>query len=93
MGMFDPDDVLLRKKRELESCAAQYESAVSIVTSTVARLRRLGEDLTSKIDELDRYEEDLKATREDLRAMKAKNDKVASNFSALLGEDEPHDKA
>lgn len=81
-------DVLETKKKELALCQSKYASAVSIVTTTVNQLKQLGAELACKIEELDQYEEDLKATREDLRKVKEQNDKVAANFSALLGEDE-----
>ena len=87
MGVFSAD-VLETKKKELAACQTKYASAVSIVTTTVNQLKQLGAELACKIEELDQYEEDLKATREDLRKVKEQNDKVAANFSALLGEDE-----
>lgn len=87
MGVFSAD-VLETKKKELALCQSKYASAVSIVTTTVNQLKQLGAELACKIEELDQYEEDLKATREDLRKVKEQNDKVAANFSALLGEDE-----
>ena len=87
MGRFNAD-VLETKRKELALCQSKYNSAVSIVTTTVNELKQLGAELACKIEELDQYEEDLKATREDLRRVKEQNDKVAANFSALLGEDE-----
>lgn len=90
MGRFSAD-VLETKKKELALCQSKYASAVSIVTTTVNQLKQLGAELACKIEELDQYEEDLKATRDDLRRVKEQNDKVAANFSALLGEGESHD--
>lgn len=87
MGRFSAD-VLETKRKEPALCQTKYESAVSIVSTTVNQLKQLGAELAVKIEELDQYEEDLKATREDLRKVKEQNDKVAANFSALLGEDD-----
>lgn len=86
MFYFGDDDVLETKKRELEANKMQYNSAVSLVTSTVENLRALGETITSQMDEIDQYTAQLLDTKEELGKMKAKNDKIAANFSALLGE-------
>jgi len=84
--LFGTEDVLEQKKRELDACAYQYDSAVSLVTSTVQNLKLLGEDIDNKIREIEEYNSRLMQTREEYVRMKEKNDKVAANFSALLGE-------
>lgn len=85
-SLFGNEDVLEQKKRELDACTYQYDSAVSLVTSTVQSLKVLGEDIDNKIREIEEYNSRLMETREEYIKMKAKNDKVAANFSALLGE-------
>ncbi len=79
-------DVLERKKKELAECCAQYDSAIALVTGTVNNLHTLGESIQEKIKEIDTYQEQLACTRDGLCRMKEKNDRVAANFSALLGE-------
>ncbi len=86
MSLFGNDDVLELKKRELNACTQQYDSAISLVTSTVQNLKQLGEDIDNKIREIEEYNSRLMETREEYIRMKEKNDKVAANFSALLGE-------
>lgn len=85
-SLFGNEDVLEQKKRELDACTHQYDSAVSLVTSTVQNLRELGEDIAGKIREIEEYNSKLMETRDEYIRMKEKNDKVAANFSALLGE-------
>jgi len=85
-SLFGNEDVLEQKKRELDACTQQYDSAVSLVTSTVQNLRLLGEDIDNKIREIEEYNSRLMETREEYIRVKEKNDKVAANFSALLGE-------
>ena len=82
----DDVDVLEKKKKELASCVEQYNSAIALVTGTVNNLHSLGESTAEKITEIDKYHEELMSTRDGLCKMKEKNDKVAANFSALLGE-------
>lgn len=87
--LFHPDDdadVLEKKKKELATCVEQYNSAIALVTGTVNNLHSLGESIAEKITEIDKYQEELMLTRDGLCKMKEKNDKVAANFSALLGE-------
>lgn len=79
-------DVLEKKKKELASCVEQYNAAIALVTGTVSNLHSLGESIAEKIKEIDEYQEELISTRDGLCKMKEKNDKVAANFSALLGE-------
>lgn len=86
MFYFGDDDVLEMKKKELEANKLQYDSAISLVTSTVKSLQTLGESITREIEEIDQYTAQLKETKDELSKMKQKNDKVAANFSALLGE-------
>lgn len=79
-------DVLEKKKKELAECCAQYDLAIALVTNTVNNLRTLGNSIQEKIKEIDTYQEQLASTKDGLCKMKEKNDRVAANFSALLGE-------
>lgn len=80
------NDVLEKKKKELAECCAQYDSAIALVTGTVNSLHTLGASIQEKIQEIDAYQEALASTKDGLCKMKEKNDKVAANFSALLGD-------
>jgi prefoldin subunit 5 len=82
----DNQDVLELKQRELASFSLQYDSAISLVTSTIDNLKTLGESISRTITEIDEYQSELANTKDGLWRMKEKNDKVAANFSALLGE-------
>lgn len=82
----DNQDVLELKQRELASFSLQYDSAISLVTSTIDNLKTLGESISRTITEIDDYQSELANTKDGLCRMKEKNDKVAANFSALLGE-------
>lgn len=79
-------DVLEQKRRDLFTYTEQYKSAVQLVTDTVERLSDLSEKISDKIDEIDNYKAELEKTRDELSVMKAKNDRVAANFKALLEE-------
>lgn len=79
-------DVLEKKQQELASCVEQYNSAIAMVTGTVNSLNSLGNSIADKIKEIDEYQAGLASTRDSLCKMKEKNDKVAANFSALLGD-------
>ena len=79
-------DVLEAKKKELEMFSSQYDSAISLVTTTVDTLSTLSDIIAVKIRDIEDYQSELNATKDGLCEMKAKNDKVAANFRALLGE-------
>lgn len=79
-------DVLKKKQQELATCVEQYNSAIALVTGTVSDLNSLGESIAEKIQEIDEYQSRLASTRDELYKMKEQNDKVAANFSALLGD-------
>lgn len=78
------EDALKKKQRELASCTARYDSAVSLIENTASELVRLGEEMDSKIKEIDAYMHELSQTKEGLVLAKNRNDKVAANFRALL---------
>ncbi len=77
-------DVLSQKRAELDTYVSQSDSAISMVTSTVAQLGSINENIESKIKEIDEYQAELGATRDGLADAKAKNERVIQNFNALL---------
>ena len=80
-------DVLAQKKAELNTYVAQFEGAISMVTSTIDSLGAINENINAKIREIDDYEAELAKTKEGLAGAKSKNERVIKNFSALLNVD------
>lgn len=79
-------DIIDQKKLELDTYVAQYNSAISIVTSTIEDLGTISQRMADKIGEIEAYQRDLDATKAGLAEAKAKNDRVMENFKRLVGE-------
>ncbi len=80
-------DILAQKKNRLDQYNAQFDRAVSLVTSTIDELGRISQNISETMGEIDAYEKELAATKSGLAEAKAKNDKVISNFKSLLAVD------
>lgn len=80
-------DVFAQKKAELNTYVAQFEDAISMVTSTIDSLGAINDNINAKIREIDDYEAELAKTKEGLADAKSKNERVIKNFSALLNVD------
>jgi len=80
-------DILAQKKNRLDQYNAQFDRAVSLVTSTIDELGRISQNISETMSEIDAYEKELAATKSGLADAKAKNDKVISNFKSLLAVD------
>lgn len=80
-------DILKIKQNQLNAYVAQYDTAVSLVTGTIEQLGIISQGIATTISEIDEYQQKLEATKADLHATKAKNDRVVANFRALLDED------
>lgn len=79
-------DIIDQKKLELNTYVAQYNNAISIVTSTIEDLGTISQRMADKIGEIEAYQRDLDATKAGLAEAKAKNDRVMENFKRLVGE-------
>lgn len=77
-------DVLTAKRERLAVHTAQFESAVSLVTSTIDKLRAINEEINGEIQQIEDYQAELSMTRQNLDEAKGKNDRIIKNFSALL---------
>lgn len=77
-------DVLAQKKNRLNAYVAQFDKAVSLITDTIDNLGVINGNINSTIQEIDEYQQELAATRTGLAEAKERNDKVITNFQALL---------
>lgn len=77
-------DILQQKQKELFNCQNQFNTAVSIVTSTVQKLSRINEQIETKVKEIDEYQSQLEHTKVDLVDTRNKNERIIKNFNALL---------
>ena len=80
------EDILAKKQAELTEYTAQFDAAVSLVTSTIDNLKRINDGIQEKIGEIEDYQSELAKTRNGLDSAKSKNERIIQNFSALLGE-------
>lgn len=80
-------DVLDKKKAKLSAYQTQFDSAISVVTSTINQLNDINAGITSEIEEIAAYQDDLEKTRTGLADALDKNSRVIKNFSALLNVD------
>lgn len=76
-------DVLAKKQAELNTYVGQANAAISLVTSTVASLGAINENIDAKIREIDEYQAGLAATKSGLTDAKTKNQSVSSRISTL----------
>lgn len=77
-------DVLAKKQAELNTYVGQANAAISLVTSTVASLGAINENIDAKIREIDEHQAGLAATKSGLTDAKTKNERIIKNFNALL---------
>lgn len=82
-----PSDILSQKQNQLAAYNAQFESAVSLVTSTIDRLGEIDASINATIAEIDEYQKGLTDTRESLDGARRRNEQVIKNFRTLLGTD------
>lgn len=77
-------DVLSQKRAELDTYINQFNSAISMVTNTVASLSSINAGISEKIREIEEYQAELDATKTGLVDAKDQNERVIQNFNALL---------
>jgi len=80
-------DVLETKRAELSAYQARFDSAISVVTSTIDSLSRINEGIEQKVNEIAEYQDELEKTMVGLVDAKEKNARVIKNFSALINVD------
>lgn len=76
--------IIQEKERQLESLKKEASYAVNTVTLAMDNLCRVNDNMHEKINEIDSYVESLGAIRNELTVNLAKNEKIRSNFAALL---------
>ncbi len=77
-------DVLDNKKSRLSNYQAQFEDAISVVTSTINQLNEINTGIVAEIEEIEAYEKELEQTRAGLSEALVKNNSVIRNFGSLL---------
>lgn len=77
-------DVLAQKKSRLDSYNAQFDKAVSLITDTIDNLGVISKNISDTIQEIDDYQRELAETKDGLTVAREKNERVISNFQALL---------
>lgn len=77
-------DVLEKKKSNLNAYQTQFDSAISVITSTINQLNDINAGITAEIEEITTYQDNLEKTRTGLADALDKNSRVIKNFSALL---------
>lgn len=77
-------DVLQQKQKELAECQKMFGAAISIVTSTVQNLNQINDQIKTKVEEIEEYQNQLNTTKAGLEDTKRKNERIIKNFNALL---------
>lgn len=77
-------DILGQKRAELDTYVKQFNSAISVVTNTVASLTSINSSIVEKIKEIEEYQTELDTTKSELIIAKDQNERVIQNFSALI---------
>lgn len=87
----EKQQVILERMGFVEEAIHQFEvlrneanDAVCAVTTAMENLDRVNGNMSKKIDEIDSYVMSLNGIRDEIATNLAKNEKVRSNFAALL---------
>lgn len=81
------EDILQRKKIELDNFQSMYDSSIATITSTIDTLGFVVNQIDTAIEEIDQYTKELNETKNNLNNAKERNKLVLRNFNALLGYD------
>ena len=79
-------DILGEKRRDLNDYMAQFDGAVSMITSTVENLHNINRAIGDKIGEIEAYQSELEETKAGLLRARDKNTGVIANLRSLIGE-------
>jgi hypothetical protein len=77
-------DVLAQKQQQLDSYISQCNNAVGLIVGTIDRLGVANESIEATIAEIEDYQAKLGATKVGLAETKLKNERIISNFKALV---------
>lgn len=77
-------DLLQQKRSELDTYKSMFDSAVSVITSTIQTLSTINDGIDSKIQEIEDYQNELLHVKEELGATKSRNSGIVRNLSALM---------
>lgn len=87
MGLFQKNvahDILVEKTAKLNELEAQANRAANLVTSTIAGLELVNQEIDDTVAEIDEYAEKLMSTRSALSKNRRHNTAIITNFSKLL---------
>ena len=87
MGLFQKNvvhDILVEKTAKLNELEAQANRAANLVTSTIAGLELVNQEIDDTVAEIDEYAEKLMSTRSALSKNRRHNAAIITNFSKLL---------
>lgn len=87
MGVFKKNiahDILVEKTAKLNELEAQANRAANLVTSTIAGLELVNQEIDDTVAEIDEYTEKLMSTRRALSKNRRHNAAIITNFSKLL---------
>ena len=76
--------IIEQKAAHLKELQAQSDGALDIVTSTIDSLIAINEEIDDTISEIQDMKKSLDATESDLNATRARNNKIADKFRALI---------
>lgn len=77
-------DFLSKKSKHLSKMQAKSQTAIDMVTRTIAKLRAANEMMACDRDEMTAYAADIAAKQVELADAMAKNDRIIENFSRLI---------
>lgn len=80
-------DMLIQKQEKLKRLSDQYSVLTATVTDVVQGLADISKDINDNLSEIDTYKKELDNTADGLRVALDRNEKVMSNFKALLAID------
>lgn len=80
-------DMLIQKQEKLKRLSDQYNVLTATVTDVVQGLADISKDINDNLSEIDTYKKELDNTADGLRVALDRNEKVMSNFKALLAID------
>lgn len=81
------EDILQRKKIELDNFQSMYDHSIATITSTIDTLGFVVNQIDTAIEEIDQYTKELDETKNNLSNARERNKLVLRNFNALLGYD------
>ena len=77
-------NILQEKKNKLATLQAKSAQALDVVTSTISSLERINEDICNTIDEIEETKRDLENTAAGFTTTKSRNERIIERFKAMI---------